>query len=105
MSTAALRLGAHALGAELIIETTSAYHEYTPDPRMVELVEEIGSSMFGGGAVKRTAHHSGGSTDMGDLSAVMPVVQVGLATGVTGGYHGPTSYAFTRAPLSWLRIS
>jgi len=69
----ALRAGALALGATVEIETLPGYLPLTCDPTMASVFKVNAETMFGAGAC-RDAGHRAGSTDMGDVSQVMPVL-------------------------------
>jgi amidohydrolase len=69
----ALRAGALALGATVEIETLPGYLPLRTDPTMAHLFRQNAETLFGPGAC-REAGHRAGSTDMGDLSQVIPVL-------------------------------
>jgi amidohydrolase len=69
----ALRAGALALGASVEIETLPGYLPLRSDPTMARLFRQNADALFGPGTC-REAGHRAGSTDMGDLSQVMPVL-------------------------------
>ena len=69
----ALRAGALALGATVEIETLPGYLPLRTDPTLARVFRENAEALFGPG-VCREAGHRTGSTDMGDLSQVMPVL-------------------------------
>jgi amidohydrolase len=69
----ALRAGALALGATVEIETLPGYLPLRTDATMARLFRQNADTLFGPGAC-REAGHRAGSTDMGDLSQVIPVV-------------------------------
>ena len=82
----ALRAGALALGAKVEIETLPGYMPMRCDPTLVERFRPIAEGLVGADQV-RTIHHRTGSTDMGDLAQVMPIIHpyVGGATGTSHG--------------------
>ena len=82
----ALRAGALALGAKVEIETLPGYMPLRCDPTLVERFRPIAEGLVGADQV-RTIHHRTGSTDMGDLAQVMPIIHpyVGGATGTSHG--------------------
>ena len=82
----ALRAGALALGARVEIETLPGYMPMRCDPTLVERFRAIAAELVGAAGVQTIAHRTG-STDMGDLSQVMPVLHpyVGGATGTSHG--------------------
>src|SRR5262247_3414117 len=69
----ALRAGALALGATVEIETLPGYLPLRTDPTMARVFRENAELLFGREAC-REAGHRAGSTDMGDLSQVIPVL-------------------------------
>src|SRR5712664_3086125 len=69
----ALRAGALALGATVEIETLPGYLPLTCNATMAWVFKVNAETMFGAGAC-RDAGHRAGSTDMGDVSQVMPVL-------------------------------
>jgi amidohydrolase len=82
----ALRAGALALGARVEIETLPGYMPMRCDPAMVERFRAIAGELVGPAGVQTIPHRTG-STDMGDLSQVMPVLHpyVGGAQGTSHG--------------------
>jgi metal-dependent amidase/aminoacylase/carboxypeptidase family protein len=69
----ALRAGALALGAQVEIETLPGYLPLRTDATMVRAFRRNADALFGAGEC-REAGHRAGSTDMGDLSQVIPVL-------------------------------
>jgi amidohydrolase len=69
----ALRAGALALGAEVEIETLPGYLPLRTDATMARAFRRNAEGLFGAGEC-REAGHRAGSTDMGDLSQVIPVL-------------------------------
>src|SRR6266542_2266338 len=69
----ALKAGALALGASVEIETLPGYLPLRSDPTMTRVFRQNADTLFGPGAC-REAGHRAGSTDMGDLSQVIPVL-------------------------------
>jgi metal-dependent amidase/aminoacylase/carboxypeptidase family protein len=69
----ALRAGALALGAEVEIETLPGYLPLRTDATMARAFRRNAEALFGAGEC-REAGHRAGSTDMGDLSQVIPVL-------------------------------
>ena len=84
-----LRAGALALGAKVNIVTIPGYLPITNDPTLVEVFRENAVPLVGkGGFVTRPSGHArGGSTDMGDLSQIMPVIHP-YTGGAAGVGHG-----------------
>src|SRR5262245_1186783 len=69
----ALRAGALALGATVEIETLPGYLPLRTDATLARLFQRNADALFGAGEC-REAGHRAGSTDMGDLSQVIPVL-------------------------------
>ena len=69
----ALRAGALALGAQVEIETLPGYLPLRTDSTLARLFRRNADALFGTGEC-REAGHRAGSTDMGDLSQVIPVL-------------------------------
>jgi len=82
----ALRAGALALGATVEIETLPGYLPLRTDPTLARVFRENADSLFGPGACRETGHRAG-STDMGDLSQVIPVLHPYMG-GARGSGHG-----------------
>jgi metal-dependent amidase/aminoacylase/carboxypeptidase family protein len=82
----ALRAGALALGAKVEIETIPGYLPMTCDPVMAETFQANAAAFVGPEQYKPISHRTG-STDMGDLGHVMPVLHPFM-----GGARG-TSHA------------
>jgi amidohydrolase len=69
----AFRAGALALGAKVEIETLPGYMPMRCDPVMAERFKQTMVPMVGEDAYRQIGHRTG-STDMGDLSQVMPIL-------------------------------
>lgn len=82
----ALRAGALALGAKVQIATFPAYLPLKHDDALTDLYRANAEEIVGKEAVYR-AGPRGGSTDMGDLSHILPTIQPN-AGGCTGTSHG-----------------
>lgn len=85
-----MRAGAVALGATVEIETVSGYMPNNPDKRLIELqyrncAQVVGEDKMG------VARHQTGSTDVGDLSMLMPVVHP-RSGGTVGAPHSRDYY-------------
>ena len=83
------KAGALAVGAQVEITTIPGYMPLRSDPLMQELFQGNATALVGRSAVKvrRAGHNGGGSTDMGDLSQLMPVIHP-YCGGATGIGHG-----------------
>ena len=81
----AVRAGAVAMGTTATLESTLNYLPHHQDPALVELAHANATELVGASGVK-AGRHLGASTDMGDLSAVLPVLHP-FAAGARGDAH------------------
>jgi metal-dependent amidase/aminoacylase/carboxypeptidase family protein len=95
----ALRAGALALGCTVEIETLPGYMPLRCDPLMVERFRTIAADLVGEDNV-RTIRHRTGSTDMGDLGQVMPIIHPYVG-GARGTPHG-ADYEIVDPALTYL---
>jgi len=82
----ALRAGALAVGGKVRITTIPGYLPIANDPNLAELYRANAVSIVGEDEVDQLGH-STGSTDMGDVSLIMPAIHP-YAAGATGTIHG-----------------
>jgi len=82
----ALKAGALALGGSVEITTLPGYLPLFHDANLIDLFRSNAVSVVGAANVKDKGH-GGGSTDMGDLSHILPTVHP-YAGGATGAGHG-----------------
>jgi amidohydrolase len=82
-----LRGAALAMGCKVEIQTVPGYLPLRNDPDLGRLFRENAGHLFGAEAY-RDYPHSGGSTDAGDLSQIMPVLHPAM-TGGAGTIHSP----------------
>lgn len=82
----ALRAGAMAVGARVRIETLSGYLPMMTNSDLAEVYRENAADLVGEECVGEVGHR-GGSTDMGDVSHIMPAIHP-YAAGATGIGHG-----------------
>jgi amidohydrolase len=82
----ALKAGALALGGAVEITTLPGYLPLYHDPNLVGLFRTNAREVVGASNVREKGH-GGGSTDMGDLSHILPTVHP-YAGGATGAGHG-----------------
>lgn len=82
----ALRAGALAVGARVEIETLPGYMPLRNDPALQEIFKHNAQSLFGEDEYCETGHRTG-STDMGDVSHIMPALHPYLSGGA-GNMHG-----------------
>ncbi|MCI0865190.1 MAG: amidohydrolase, partial [Chloroflexi bacterium] len=82
----ALKAGALAVGAKVTIQTIPGYMPLMQNSSMAEIFEANSVSLVGKENVGHVAHRTG-STDMGDVSQLMPVIHpyVGGASGLGHG--------------------
>ena len=82
----ALKAGALAVGGGVTIETLPGYLPLRNDPAMGALFLENASALVGGENVKQIGHRTG-STDMGDVTHIMPALHP-YTGGAEGTGHG-----------------
>lgn len=82
-----LRAGALAVGAKLRITTIPGYAPLTNHRGLLEIYKRNCLPLIGGEENWTEGGHRSGSTDMGDLSLIMPILQP-YNSGVTGASHG-----------------
>src|SRR6266436_4320345 len=95
----ALRAGAMALGAQVEIETLPGYLPLFNHMGMAELFKDNAAALLGADQVTESGHRSG-STDMGDISHVMPTLHPYMG-GASGSGHG-ADYAIADAKLAYV---
>ena len=73
---ACYKAGALAMGASVQIQTVAGYHPLTQNTSMEKVFVENANNLFGQHSVisEPGDQNHGGSTDMGDLSKIMPVI-------------------------------
>jgi len=82
----ALKAGALALGAQVEIETLPGYLPLFNHAGLTKYFKDNAAAVLGADQVTETGHRSG-STDMGDISHVMPTLHPYMG-GASGGGHG-----------------
>ena len=82
----ALRAGAMAVGASVDISTIPGYTPLAQDSTLTELYVSNAAQLVGADKIARMGHRSG-STDMGDISQIMPAIHP-YAAAATGKAHG-----------------
>ncbi len=95
----ALRAGALALGATVEIETLPGYLPLFNHAGMTERFVDNARAVLGADQVTQTGHRSG-STDMGDISHVMPTLHPYMG-GASGSGHG-ADYAIADPRLAYV---
>jgi amidohydrolase len=98
----AFRAGALALGAKVEIETLPGYMPMTCDATMARMYRENWVPVVGEANFRQIGHRTG-STDMGDLSMIMPVLHPYMG-GATGSGHG-ADYQIVDQPFAYLGIA
>jgi amidohydrolase len=98
----AFRAGALALGAKVEIETLPGYMPMTCDPTMARVYRDNAVALVGESNFRQIAHRTG-STDMGDLSMVMPVLHPYMG-GAAGSGHG-ADFQIVDPDLAYLGIA
>jgi len=98
----AFRAGALALGAKVEIETLPGYMPMTCDAGMAKMYRDNWVPVVGEENYRQIGHRTG-STDMGDLSMVMPVLHPYMG-GATGSGHG-ADYQIVDHQLAYLGIA
>ncbi|HET7873942.1 MAG TPA: amidohydrolase [Methylomirabilota bacterium] len=98
----ALRAGALALGAKVEIETLPGYLPLFNHAGMAQYFKANATALLGAEHVTEYGHRSG-STDMGDLSHVMPVLHPYMG-GATGSGHG-ADYMVTDPRLGYVETA
>jgi amidohydrolase len=82
----ALKAGALALGAQVEIETLPGYLPLFNHAGLTKYFKANAAAVLGADQVTETGHRSG-STDMGDISHIMPTLHPYMG-GASGGGHG-----------------
>jgi amidohydrolase len=95
----ALKAGALALGAQVEIETLPGYLPLFNHMGMAQQFKANAAALLGGDQVTESGHRSG-STDMGDLSHVMPIVHPYMG-GAVGSGHG-ADYAIADPKMAYV---
>jgi amidohydrolase len=93
------RAGALAIGTEVEINDTFGSHPYKHYDKIVEILKLNCERLIGKEDVVLRGH-STGSTDLGDISAVMPTSSIGMG-GVEGAGHG-RSYKFVDKEIGYV---
>jgi amidohydrolase len=95
----ALRAGALALGAQVEIETLPGYLPLFNNMEMAEIFKANAVALVGEANFTSIGHRTG-STDMGDISHVMPTLHPYMG-GASGNAHG-ADFQITDAKLAYL---
>jgi amidohydrolase len=81
-----LKGAAMACGCTVEINTVPGYLPLNNDPHLARLFKDNAEHLFGTGSFRELSH-TGGATDAGDLSQIMPVLHPHM-TGAAGTVHG-----------------
>ena len=95
----ALKAGAMAVGAKVEIQTLPGYLPLQNDPQLKEIWLENSQTLFGADECQEDGHRTG-STDMGDVSQIMPAIHPYLA-GASGVPHG-NNYLITDKDMGYI---
>jgi len=95
----ALKAGALAIGARVDIDTLPGYMPLRDDRNMQSLFKENARMLFGEEECTEAGHRTG-STDMGDISHIMPAVHPSMA-GASGISHG-SDFMITDKSMAYL---
>ena len=82
---------AAAIGATVLLEDRPGYFPLNNDKNLNALAKEAMEAIGGPGCVEETDHWDTGSTDMGDVSSIMPAVHP-YGAGAVGTGHGMDYY-------------
>lgn len=96
----AFKAGADAVGAQCEITEIPGYMPVEPDKNLQQLLYENYCALLGEENVLFDHGMMGGSTDLGDLSALMPVIQ-GRTTGAAGISHN-SNYSIADKEMSYI---
>jgi amidohydrolase len=77
--------GAVSVGAKVEIENIPGYFPLATDKKLSELAGKLAFELTGERNIP-VAGHGTGSTDLGDVSTLMPVIEIGIG-GIKGGLH------------------
>jgi amidohydrolase len=95
----ALKAGALAMGAQVEITTLPGYMPLTNNPALAKVFRRNAEALVGQERYVTQGHRTG-STDMGDVSQIMPAVQ-GYMSGASGTGHG-ADYMITDPRFAYL---
>lgn len=78
--------GADAIGAKVIVNSLPGYFPITPNPDLQELMYRNLVQIFGEDKVIKNGKHGCGSSDVGDVSSIIPTLQARIG-GASGNFH------------------
>jgi amidohydrolase len=85
----ALKAGAMALGAEIIIQDAPGFMPYHKNPQLTDSLHRNAVSLIGEKQVKTKTQHDAASTDLGDFSCILPTSSLHMG-GCSGKGHTRT---------------
>jgi metal-dependent amidase/aminoacylase/carboxypeptidase family protein len=94
-----LRAGAQATGARVIIETLPGYLPLNNDPGLTEIFKKNSTQLLGEDQYLQGGHGTG-STDMGDISQIMPALHPGV--GGAGGVAHSADFRIEDKELAYV---
>jgi len=92
--------GADALGAEVIVNSLPGYLPEIPDKNLQNIMYENLVLLFGEEHVLKEGTHGTGSSDVGDVSAIIPTLQASIG-GAGGNFHS-ADYRLVDRDLAYL---
>lgn len=84
----ALTGAALSIGARIEIDDVDLILPQKMNPKLASVMAEVGCALLGEDCVKISNRFDAGTSDMGNLSQVMPILQVYGCGGITGAGHG-----------------
>src|SRR5699024_297278 len=78
--------GAYAIGAKCIINSLPGYLPYGPNKPLQEIMHQNLIQLFGEDKVLKNGAHGCGSSDVGDVSSILPTLQARIG-GASGSPH------------------
>lgn len=87
--TRSWKAGAMAMGAEVEIKTMPGYLPDKPDENLIDVIYDNEVLIFGKEHVVKDSGHFTGSSDVGDVSSILPTIQASIG-GVKGDFHSET---------------
>lgn len=98
--TRSWRAGADALGAQVKIESLAGYLPYAAEERLEELTYRNMVDLFGEDRVQKHGAHGTGSSDIGDVAAIMPTLHFRIG-GANDRFHSD-EYRLCDTDLAYL---
>lgn len=92
--------GADALGAKCLVNSLPGYFPNIPNKDLQEIMYQNLVELFGDEQVIKNGDHGCGSTDVGDVSSIMPTLQARIG-GASGNFHSE-NYRLVDKDLAYL---